>query len=239
MGSWEVSLSYKEAIAMHPCKPLWFCSHWWGEAISDFVRCADEHARLHCLGENQATYWICAYANNQHELSNEIGMDPLQSSFRRAMQLAKGVLLVLDSKATPFDRIWCDFEMWLALTDGTPLDIVTAPSDSIAGAHLLSQSILEGETAYTKARREQLFPLDLLVTGMHADLQNGKCSVAEDKRCILECMAIKESGIKDDQEALDRALKRANACLHAYLANVAWPQVCRKGLVEEYRCRIY
>ena len=81
-------------------------SHWWGEPVLDFIKCLKEHARVRELGED-ATYWVCAYANNQHELGQDIGTDPRDSSFYQALQLCEGVLVVLDAKATPFTRIWC------------------------------------------------------------------------------------------------------------------------------------
>lgn len=61
-------------------------------------------------------YWVCAYANRQHALALDIAENPRESSFFRAMLDSGGVLLVLDPKrkksgpATPFQRIWCDFE---------------------------------------------------------------------------------------------------------------------------------
>ena len=49
-------------------------------------------------------YWICAYANRQHDLGQDIVCDPMQTSFFKAMQLAAGVVIVLnaaDRKAKP------------------------------------------------------------------------------------------------------------------------------------------
>ena len=56
------------------------------------------------------------YANNQHELGQDIGSDPRNSSFYKAIQLSDGVLVVLDANATPFTRIWCAFEEATAVT---------------------------------------------------------------------------------------------------------------------------
>ena len=67
------------------------------------------HAKARGL-EESAAYWVCAYANNQHELGSDIATDPRQTSFYKAMQLSEGVLVVLDKDATPFTRIWCCFE---------------------------------------------------------------------------------------------------------------------------------
>ena len=45
-----------------------------------------------------------AYANNQHDLKVEIQKNPRKTSFYRAIKLCAGVLLILDSDATPFTR---------------------------------------------------------------------------------------------------------------------------------------
>ena len=45
-----------------------------------------------------------AYANNQHQLKAEIKENPRKTSFYRAIKLCVGVLLILDSDATPFTR---------------------------------------------------------------------------------------------------------------------------------------
>ena len=70
---------------------------------------------------------VGAYANNQFELDEDLPDDPRQSSFFKAMQLAEGVLLVLDPEATPFTRIWCAFEEAMVADGGLGLllDIAT------------------------------------------------------------------------------------------------------------------
>lgn len=35
-------------------------------------------------------YWICAYANNQWDLSESLTKDPSKSGFTRALEVAKG-----------------------------------------------------------------------------------------------------------------------------------------------------
>ena len=59
---------------------------------------------------DQRLLWVCAYANNQHDLGSEIPADPKESAFYKAMQLCDGVVVVLDGEATPFTRVWCCFE---------------------------------------------------------------------------------------------------------------------------------
>eukprot|EP00971_Amphidinium_carterae_P277878 5515662-Amphidinium_carterae.1 len=84
-----VSLSYKEFIATEKQAPSWYCCHWWGESIIDFIQCVEEHYKVR--GEKQDGYWVCAFANSQHDLGMEISDDPEKSSFRKAMQRAGGV----------------------------------------------------------------------------------------------------------------------------------------------------
>lgn len=104
--------SYVEAIAEQAALqiPTWFVSHWWGEALLDFVACLQVHQQTRML-PNTSAYWICAYANNQHELANDLAKDPTESSFMKAMQISDGIFLILDPASTPFTRIWCCFEV--------------------------------------------------------------------------------------------------------------------------------
>ena len=97
--------------------PLWFVSHAWLEPIMLFLACLRRHASIRELsGQALApAYWVCAYANNQHVLEDAISENPRKTSFYKAMQLCYGVLLVLDSNATPFSRIWCCFEESIAV----------------------------------------------------------------------------------------------------------------------------
>eukprot|EP00435_Cladocopium_sp_Y103_P001731 s8678_g1.t1 len=82
---------------------LRFVSHAWLEPVCKFVACLKRHASLRQLSD-QTAYWVCAYANNQHQLQNDICNNPRKTSFYRAIQLCAGVLLVLDQNATPFKR---------------------------------------------------------------------------------------------------------------------------------------
>ncbi|CAE8585554.1 unnamed protein product [Polarella glacialis] len=120
--SYQEVLRYSKGLLPEAVAPNWFCSHWWGEAVLDFIKCCEKHAATHQLGADSA-YWVCAYANRQHELGVDLGSDPIQSSFLKAMELSGGVLLILDPGATPFQRIWCCFEggiVSLAQRDALP-----------------------------------------------------------------------------------------------------------------------
>lgn len=226
------SISYKEAVSSGPLTPRWFCCHWWGERVFDFVSCCSAHAKLRSLSPEEASFWVCAYANRQHDLTVDITSDPECSSFRRAMRVSKGLLLVLDSQATPFRRIWCDFELYKTISvDKKPLDIVTLHEGI---PRLLSQDTVEDETPYYKSLREQQFPIHCLMEGMRRRLEDGEASVEHDRRQILSSMACDVPHTADPDEALRIALRRANSALHAYFAIAAWPLAVKSGLVEDF-----
>ena len=84
----EQKCSYVELVAPAGTTsqtPRWFVSHWWGEPVKDFVKALMTHAMVRGLKDTDA-YWVCAYANNQHDLGSEIPADPTDSAFFKAMQ---------------------------------------------------------------------------------------------------------------------------------------------------------
>ena len=87
----EHKCSYVELVApagTSSQRPKWFVSHWWGEPVKDFIKALKNHAKVRGLASTDA-YWVCAYANNQHDLDADIPDDPKQSAFFKAMQLCK------------------------------------------------------------------------------------------------------------------------------------------------------
>eukprot|EP00403_Amphidinium_massartii_P037026 CAMPEP_0178445434 /NCGR_PEP_ID=MMETSP0689_2-20121128/40157_1 /TAXON_ID=160604 /ORGANISM="Amphidinium massartii, Strain CS-259" /LENGTH=45 /DNA_ID= /DNA_START= /DNA_END= /DNA_ORIENTATION= len=40
------AMSYKELVSSGPSTPTWYCCHWWGEPIIDFLACIEEHSKL-------------------------------------------------------------------------------------------------------------------------------------------------------------------------------------------------
>jgi len=141
---------------------------------------------------------VCAYANNQHELGTDIGADPRQSSFSKAMELSKGMLLILDDAATPFCRIWCLFEGSMYADQGMALylDIATVHHSE---PYVITEGLLKEETRLEavmpgwgvrdKHRREQGFPLELLEHGYVIDVTQGQASRDEDRVHILNSIA--------------------------------------------------
>eukprot|EP00913_Durusdinium_trenchii_P029044 g27232.t1 len=197
-----------------------------------------KHAVLRRLNDTMANYWVCGYANRQHELELEIGQDITQSSFYRALHVAEGLLLILDQDATPFSRIWCDYEVYSSITDPDKmLDIVTMVQSKkqSPGAQMLSKSPLPGESAVAKSVREQNFPLSLLLHGLQVCLEDGEATVQKDKDGILfEMASHADLSTTAGQELLQQNLKRANDALHSTFAILAWPQAMKHGRLLDF-----
>eukprot|EP00435_Cladocopium_sp_Y103_P040199 s549_g10.t3 len=161
-----VELVAKEAEEQ---RPWWFVSHAWQEAVLRFVACLRRHASLR--NATQSAYWVCAYANNQHKLEEEICLNPRSTSFYRAMMQCVGVVLILDKDATPFTRIWCCFEESIAVEEcnaGSPLLLDVAATDSSNEAHVLTDGLAAAELQQmpligflAKSVREAAFPTAL------------------------------------------------------------------------------
>jgi len=208
--------SFVELVAAREQPSNWFISHWWGEAVVDFISCVVNHARVRKLKITTA-YWVCAYANNQHELGADLGSDPMQSSFFKALALSSGVLLILDDDATPFTRVWCCFEEYVTVMGigvrDTPLllDIATTKE---AQPFLLTDGLTQEEAKVEadrqtngfgisgwsiKSEREETFPLEVLKRGLTVNVAAAQASQELDKRRILNTMA------KRPPEELDEA----------------------------------
>ena len=117
-ASFQSHAAYVELVASVAQPPKWFCSHWWGEPVLDFVNVLHRHCADRMQDLRTTYYWICAYANNQWKLNEEVTVDPSQSSFRRALNESIGTLVIVDTKSTNFTRIWCDYEISVSLESG-------------------------------------------------------------------------------------------------------------------------
>jgi len=106
--------SYVELVAKGSQPADWFVSHWWGEPVVHFVECVYQHAVDHCYSFSDKYYWVCAYANNQHDLVASNFNEIKESSFMKALEVADyKVLSIVDSKAVKYTRIWCGLEVYM------------------------------------------------------------------------------------------------------------------------------
>lgn len=234
--------SFVELLAEGDQAPNWFCSHWWGEPIQDFVSCVEVHQAL----RETDLYWICAYANRQHSLQDELVTDPSQTSFYKAMCLSKGVLIILDEvgPATPFTRIWCAFEAYVALVDrpreeAMLLDIACRHSKT---TYLLTDGVAAGEARLEeldnfspssvtlaqslKCLRQMCFPSEVFEHGLKLELHRAQASRDVDRRRILNSFAGRTgAGLDEMPHESHPKYEEVNIRLRAVLAMAAWDQV--------------
>ena len=95
----------------------------WGEPVFQFWYCLGTHESDHKAwdadqnGDPPCVYWVCAYANNQWKLGEELVDDLEQTSFRKALNAAEGTVTVLDSGSMSFTRVWCCYEVFVSLKE--------------------------------------------------------------------------------------------------------------------------
>jgi hypothetical protein len=218
--------------------PTWYVSHYWGELIVDFLRCLEVHTKVRALKEDSA-YWVCAYANRQHALADDVAADPKDSSFYKALLLAKGLLLVLDDAANAFSRIWCAFEQSVALEDNnraTPMlmDIATCTESK---AQLITDGIASIDHHHvfpskSKVDRESKFPIEIFKKGLLTRLEKARASNDMDRVRILNCFAGQRLEQTPPLREHDN-YTRTNVKLRAIFAVAAWRLATERGLVQE------
>ncbi|CAE8639750.1 unnamed protein product [Polarella glacialis] len=242
----ERNCSMVELFSDSPCLPSNFCSHWWGEPLRDFVACIGRHCAVRQLCFRSTFYWICAYANRQHALSEELNDDPKQTSFYKAMCLADCLLLILDNvgPAMPFTRVWCAYELFMALIDEDrkkkPLLLDTV-AHTKAGTFVLTDGFTDAEAKVRdagfpaeaeacKSLRELCFPIHVLEKGMHLRLQEAQASEEADRRHILNSVVGKQLHELDGEPPLEHAnYTEVNARLGSRFALACFRPAIMKG----------
>jgi hypothetical protein len=96
--------SAAELVSSHAQLPQWFVSHWWGEPVADFITCLKVLCADKGLPIETTTFWVCAYALNQHDVEGELRGGVQDSPFVRALLLADGAVSIVDSQGQYFTR---------------------------------------------------------------------------------------------------------------------------------------
>lgn len=246
-----------------PQQPVQFVSHWWGEAVLDFLKCLEAHAQIRGL-DASAGYWVCAYANDQHDLAADVGASPKETSFFRAMSSPScaGLLLVLNEAhqhhpaAVAFTRVWCAFEVFTSLSRRDfLLDLVASTggsavvlTDGLGAEEQAAQRRFDTQPPATfmqirslpspgyqmKTSRERNFPLEILETGLSVRLEAASASFEQDRRRILNCL-IGAEDLEAEPPETHVAFDVANQHLRGLLAVAVWPQACARREVERLR----
>mmetsp|Transcript_16079 Transcript_16079/g.36906 ORF Transcript_16079/g.36906 Transcript_16079/m.36906 type:complete len:767 (+) Transcript_16079:33-2333(+) len=175
----EHSCSWVELITSEPQTSKFFVSHNWAEAFRDFMHSIETHAATMCCRIHDV-FFVCTFANDQWNL--DFGEQLERSPFYLALQDSDHVVLVLDKQATALERLWCVFEINIALRLEKEFDIVT-PLGMIGDKRMASGGpIIEAVGA--------------------VDVRQAKASNAADMRQILNYIAKvpEEEGLSKDKE---------------------------------------
>ncbi len=158
----------------------------------------------HGLNPSEAQYWVCAYANRQHDLGADLGTDPSKSSFNAAMKMAQGVFLVVDPNVVVTSRIWVDYELYRTIRTNSMLDIGVFNKGKV---HLIADKDLLYETPYQKNRREIEFPFEEVCERfLNVELYKGEASEEMDRVRILNVMSDNRNNL-NDRSIIDRIEK--------------------------------
>jgi len=166
-------------------------------------------------------------------VESDIGTDPREAGFFKAMTLARfKVLLILNEKtlhddpAVAFERIWCSFEITLCLELKTlPLDIANCCNSK---AKLIRLTTEEANGIVSHARQHSLcpgdyglFPHDVMMAGLTTQLEKAKATVPEDRIRILNCIIGHRGSMDPPPEAHPKYVE-TNKRLHSLFALSFW-----------------
>lgn len=245
--------SLVELVARGTQPPDFFVSHWWGEAVFCFLACLRKHeldrnlrqASRGSEGTYVPAYWVCAYANNQHQLAEAVTADPRETSFFKALQVARGAVSLVDDAATCFSRIWCGFEVYEALAaaprDDFLYDVYTHRNHTreywtLDGSDMYDEKVFEAvglvdgfadsggddvgfkEDARDKGLREGFFPLGIIRKGAATELQCGQASMEVDRKHILNVIAERMADLEATPPDQCAQYDKVNAILRGRMA---------------------
>ncbi|CAE8615326.1 unnamed protein product [Polarella glacialis] len=116
--------SWVEFVSRDEQKPYLLFSHSWSGRFRDFMAAVDDLARGKSLTVT-VPVWIWVFANNQ--FGQNFGTGFRDSPFYKAVEVAEeGTLLIVDRDASSLQRIWCGFELLLAIDLQKPLVVYTS-----------------------------------------------------------------------------------------------------------------
>lgn len=230
--------------------PSWYVISWWGERVVDFMKGLELHMKTRELPENTG-FWIGAYANRQHSMTDDILEDPCGTCYFRAMAAANfHALLTLEPRtekvkdgvtqvmgpATAFSRIWCNMEAYLCCYDlpvgvDPCLDIVATNvagktmciTSGLTDAEQNIETVSPGQGFKLKMEREKTFTLDLIEAGLSIQIQSAQSSSATSKNRILNCLAGRDLSLQPLEKHDD--YDKANCRLSALIATTCWRRV--------------
>lgn len=198
--------SYVELIAEGPQPATVFVSHYWGEPVLSFVECLRQFTLDYSRepDEPAACFWVCAYANNQHKLNEEIKTELEGTSFHKAIA-SSGRTVAIVGHGEVFTRSWCVYEMWLTFVyvghayDAYSWDPVKRLAHGLNAGPSAADKAIAVETgvkdpALIKAFREERFPSAVLAAAEDFEVAKAEASKEQDRDRILLEIETREGG---------------------------------------------
>lgn len=111
----------------HPLRAQYMVSHAWNESYLDFVNALSSFGS-HNLQHGQG-FWVCAMAIYQCEdipeltIQRQLGDDVTRGPFATVLKQAERMLAVLTPVADIYTRMWCVFEMFVAVELSVPVEL--------------------------------------------------------------------------------------------------------------------
>jgi len=103
--------------AASPLRARVMVSHSWDEVYHEFVAAI----QLFEKEKDAVAYWVCAMAIYQNEdgagptIKEQLGPDPHYGPFATVLKQADLMIAIVDSAGNLYERMWCIFEMFVAL----------------------------------------------------------------------------------------------------------------------------
>jgi hypothetical protein len=174
--------------------------------VAKFIACLEQFIADHkhlCFDEHTPV-WVCAYANNQHDVGAELSGSVLTSSFVRAIYMSDGTLTIADANGTVLTRAWCALEVYVSVEQRGAAylhNIYTAGAfEDLSGKPVGAMGLVSGfakpdinvdeggGVPFFKALREKQFPALLVAKAERFDLQLAEASQEADKAAIMEAV---------------------------------------------------
>eukprot|EP00930_Biecheleria_cincta_P097031 TRINITY_DN88778_c0_g1_i1.p1 TRINITY_DN88778_c0_g1~~TRINITY_DN88778_c0_g1_i1.p1 ORF type:complete len:652 (-),score=118.11 TRINITY_DN88778_c0_g1_i1:385-2301(-) len=197
--------SFTELVASGPQLPKWFVSHWWGTEFYQTKALLEFHLVERQLPSATA-YWICTFANNQHDLS-ELASSLKETPFVKAIMSKEcaGTLAICDANVTTLRRVWCclenfvstvwandakschfyDIAAWLpegeGMYGGQPVPAKPTLRMDL-GLGMMKEKVLDEESG-------GMFPLMVAREGAKTDIFQAQASQKDDWKKILHLIA--------------------------------------------------
>jgi len=185
----------------------WFCTHWWGQPMLEFIDCVLAHARDYLLGDT-ALYWLFVFAGNLSAMQLERGAEvsAIEYPFFRAVKLAQGGLLSLDRDSQVTRRAWIAFETAIVVHLNKSFAVSTVHGGK---GHTLALEPVprdhqnrNRDAAAQQRLRQRKFPSERLVAMLDTRLEKANSGAAREVSFLRNCIEQILGGYDNGDRAL-------------------------------------